>query len=176
MIKMSATLTMENKVDFLKAKIADEKRIKKDKNKEELIPLRLCEAAWLLFVFAALATFVLGDAWALGCLGFFALAEGYGIYTDREGDTFSERIWAFVKGHPARMGLVYGLSGFFLMVLLKLTWIEVYGPDPIIVFDQFGQVIQRDVVNALHYGSALAFLGPSFVWLGIHFNYLGKYG
>ena len=62
------------------------------------------------------------------------------------------------------------------MVLLKLTWIEVYGPDPIIVFDQFGQVIQRDVVNALHYGSALAFLGPSFVWLGIHFNYLGKYG
>ena len=85
--------------------------------------------------------------------------ELYGILTPRAGDTFSERVWNFLKGGPARLGLVAGLVGFFCLTLVRFAYQVVYGHD--------------SIADALKFASGLAFILPATAWLCLHFYWKG---
>ena len=128
------------------------------------IPLRFCRLGWLAWVLSLPLVFLTDSDWPLyALLGFFVISEGYGILTPRPNDTLSEQVWSFVRGKPARMGLVYGMVAFLAISLVRMAWSLIY-PD--------GQ----DVADALKFTSAVGFVVPAAWWLGRHFRLLGEQG
>ena len=129
---------------------------------KEEIPLRVCKAAWLLFVLALPVSYFTGDWLVLALLAWFGFWEGYGILSGRTPATYSAANWRFTAEKPARLGLTLGLVGYMFLTLARLAWEHVYGAD--------------QVADALKFASALGFLIPALVWLNIHFVKLGKEG
>ena len=129
------------------------------------IPLRACRLGWLAWVLCLPLVFLTNHDWPLYVLlGFFAVWEAYGIVTPRPLDTLSEQVFGLLKGAPARRGLAYGLVGFLSLSLVRMAWTLVYGED--------GEAVAK----ALKFWSAVAFVVPATIWLGIHFRERGRLG
>ena len=89
-------------------------------------------------------------------LAWFALGEGLAIKRGAKGDTWSELVWAFFSGQPARVTLILGWVGWIGFRLLG------FGGVPVTVWG--------------HDAARLCLVGGLCVWLLTHFLARGRFG
>lgn len=86
-------------------------------------------AVWAVWILVTFAAHLFGGWWWAVCLGLFAVAEGIGVARKGRPDTWSELVWAFLRGGWSRGILVAGWVAFvgFSMMDLAGLWPPAYG-------------------------------------------------
>ena len=114
-------------------------------------------AAWAGWIGVTLAAELLGVGWLWAvALAWFALAEGLAVKRGAKGDTWSELVWAFFSGQPARVALIVGWVGWigFRLLGFAAVPVTVWGLD----------------------AARLCLVGGLCVWLLTHFLARGRFG
>jgi len=76
--------------------------------------------AWAAFLFGSELFFPLTGWTRPAALAAFLLLECAGLIREKEGDLWSENVWAFYGGRPARIPLVLGMVAFFMIAIWEV--------------------------------------------------------